>query len=99
MFLWPYKIKQNNLILAIQIQMEQRSYGYTRSRGTMFLWPMFLFNSIQFKKTTLIIPQGAILLWSWRARKIYIKLEKRREWLHTRSIEQCSYGHTRSNGE
>ena len=26
------------------------------------------FNSIQFKKF-LIIPQGAILLWSWRARK------------------------------
>ena len=28
----------------------------------------FQFNSIELKKT-LIIPQGAILLWSWRARK------------------------------
>ena len=33
--------------------------------------------SIQFNSKTLIIPQGAILLWSWRAHKKYIKLASR----------------------
>ena len=34
------------------------------------------FNSIQFNSKTLKIPQGAILLWSWRAHKKYIKLRE-----------------------
>ena len=37
----------------------------------------FVRNSIQFNlKKTLIIPQGAILLWSWRARKNLKKIIK-----------------------
>ena len=31
-------------------------------------------TGLQFNSKTLIIPQGAVLLWSWRARKKYIKL-------------------------
>ena len=38
------------------------------------LTPLLLEPSIQFNSETLIIPQGTILLWSWRARKKYIKL-------------------------
>ena len=30
---------------------------------------MHTLSNIQFNSKTLIIPQGAILLWSWRARK------------------------------
>ena len=42
-------------------------------------------NSIQ---TTLIIPQGAILLWSWWARKIMIHKVKR-------TIQQTQHNHQR----
>ena len=35
-----------------------------------------LLLAIQFSSKTLIIPQGAILLWSWRAHKKYIKLRE-----------------------
>ena len=47
-------------------------------------------RSIQFKlKKTLIIPQGAILLWSWRARKIIIHKIKR-------TIQQTQHHHQKS---
>ena len=35
-----------------------------------------LVTSVQFNSKTLIIPQGAILLWSWRAHKKYVKLRE-----------------------
>ena len=35
------------------------------------------YSLIQFSSKTLIIPQGAILLWSWRAHKKYIKLREK----------------------
>ena len=58
------------------------------SLDSPFLSPLLFFiclvlllflSSIQFNsiKKTLIIPQGAILLWSWRVRKITIQKVKR----------------------
>ena len=48
----------------------------TNNQKTALLQRLVLSSSIHLKKT-LIIPQGAILLWSWRARKIIIHKVKR----------------------
>ena len=54
---------------AAQDQEESRGGTETKTSGDSIFFSIF-----QFK--TLIIPQGAILLWSWRARKKYIKLRE-----------------------
>ena len=54
-----------------------------------------LFNSIQLKK--LIIPQGAILLWSWRAHKKYIKLREQDNKQKSLDLDCVLIGNVRLN--
>ena len=49
------------------------------------------FDSVQFNSKTLIIPQGAILLLSWRARKIIIHKVKK-----TITIQQTQHHQQKS---
>ena len=50
----------------------------TRVQYSVLLLSALDLNTIQIQiQKTLIIPQGAILLWSWRARKIMIHKVKR----------------------
>ena len=61
-------------IIAISILLTQVSRSKQHVRRARNYYVMIQFNSIQ---KTLIIPQGVILLWSWRARKIIIHKVKR----------------------